>query len=191
MATNPNKGLNGTYSLTMGYGNGFSPAAAINFNYRNKKINLLGDYSFTWRNPVQDWYFFHRSTAQGVTTENTSLTNRNTREGQHTAHAGIDIQVTPKTVIGAIVGGYDSRWNMTAGNNLSIVKNNIQDTMVSIVNTELNQWKHFMANINFSRKISGGKILLPILTTCIIRTTTPTATSINISMATAQRLVKN
>ena len=157
MATSPNKGLNGSYSLTMGYGNGFSPAGSINFNYRNKKINLFGDYSYTWRNPVQDWYFYHRSIIQGVKTENTSLTSRNTSEGQHTAHAGIDIQITPKTVIGMIVGGYDSKWDMIANNNLTIEKNTTPDTIVSIVNTELNQWKHFMANINFSHKISEGE----------------------------------
>ncbi len=159
MATSPNKGLNGSYSLTMGYGNGISPAAALNVNYRNKKINLFADYSFTWRNPLQDWYFFHRSISQGVTTENTSLTNRNIEDGQHTVHAGADVQVTPKTVIGIIVGGYDSKWIMNAENNLSIVKNTVQDTMVSIVNTELNQWKHFMGNINFSHKMSEGETI--------------------------------
>lgn len=154
MITNPNKGLNGSYSLTMGYGNGFSPAGSLNFNYRNKIINLFGDYSFTWRNPVQDWYFFHRLNQQNSIVENTSLTNRNTKSSEHIAHLGIDIQITPKTIIGAVVGGFKSRWDMTAYNNLTIAKNNIPDTLVSIVNTELNAWKHFMANINFSHKFS-------------------------------------
>lgn len=157
MATNPDKGLNGSYSATIGYGNGFTPAAAINFNYRNKKINLFGDYSFTWRNPIQDWYFFHRAFAGNSITDNTSFTNRHTRDWQNNVHLGIDVQVTPKTIIGAVVGGYDSRWHMTSYNNLTIDKNNVTDTAVSIVNTELNHWKHFMGNINFSHKISENE----------------------------------
>ncbi len=159
LLTNPNKGLNGSYSLTMGYGNGVAPAASMNFNYRNKKINLFGDYSFTWKNPEQDWYFFHKTISQGIQTDNTTETLRHTKEGQQNARLGIDIQLTPKTIIGALVGGYDSKWNMTAYNALSIVKNNIPDTTVSIVNTELNRWKHAMANINFSHTFKEGEVI--------------------------------
>lgn len=157
LVANPNKGLNGSYSLTMGYGNGYSPAGAVNFNYRNKNINLFGDYSFTWMNPEQDWTFYHRLNNQGVTTENASITNRNTKTAEHIARLGIDIQVSPKTIIGGIIGGYNSKWDMTADNTLSIIKNSITDTTVRIVNTELNQWKHYMANINFSHMIREGE----------------------------------
>lgn len=154
MATNPNKGLNGSSSVTMGYGNGFTPAASLNFNYRNKKINLFGDYSFMWRNPIQDWYFAHSSVNGDIITDNSSITNRHTRDWQNNTHLGIDIQVTPKTIIGAMIGGYDSRWHMTAYNDLTIKRNNITDTTVSILNTEFNHWKHFLSNINFSHKMS-------------------------------------
>ncbi|MGC4100763.1 outer membrane beta-barrel protein [Ferruginibacter sp.] len=157
LVSNPNKGLNGSYSLTMGYGNGYSPAGAVNFNYRNKKINLFGDYAFTWQNPEQDWNFFHRLSNQGVITDNNTDTRRHTQTGEHIAHLGLDIQLSPKTIIGGIIGGYDSKWTMTANNTLSVVKNNVPDTSVYIVNEELNQWKHFMANINFSHQIKEGE----------------------------------
>ncbi|MGE5107736.1 MAG: carboxypeptidase regulatory-like domain-containing protein, partial [Sphingobacteriales bacterium] len=49
LITNPDNGFNGSYSLTAGYGHGYVPAGAVNFNYRKNKINLFGDYSFTWR----------------------------------------------------------------------------------------------------------------------------------------------
>ena len=157
MLTNPNKGLNGSYSLTMGYGNGYSPAGSFNFNYRNKKINLFGDYSFTWENQLQDWDFFHSSIVQSVYTANTSHTERHTKEGQQIAHLGMDFQLSPKTIIGAVVGGLGRRWDMTAYNNLSITKNNMKDTSVAITNIELNQWKNLMANINFSHAFREGE----------------------------------
>lgn len=157
MLTNPDKGLNGSYSLTMGYGNGYSPAGSLNFNYRNKKINLFGDYSFVWKNELQEWDFFNSLTAQSVYTARTSFTERHTEEGKQFAHLGLDIQVSPKTIIGAVVGGYVSRWDMTAYNNLSITKNDRRDTSVAITNTELNHWKHFMANINLSHTLKEGE----------------------------------
>ncbi|MBK5272427.1 MAG: outer membrane beta-barrel protein, partial [Bacteroidia bacterium] len=159
LISNPNKGLNGNYSLTMGYGKGYTPAASVNFNYRNKMINLYGDYSFVWNNQEQEFDFSRRYIDQGVTTQNTTTSLRDPQDGGHNARLGIDFQVTPKTVIGVLVGGYNTKWLMTANNSLSIVKNNILDTTVSVVNTELNQWKHIMGNINFSHTIKEGETL--------------------------------
>jgi hypothetical protein len=159
LITNPNNGLNGSYSLTAGYGHGYFPAGAINFNYRNKKINLFGDYSFTWNNQKQDWYFAHRSSLQGLLVENNSVTKRNPKDGQQNARIGIDIQISPKTIIGFLIGGYRTKWIMEADNTLSIFKNSIPDTSVSIVNHELNEWKHYMGNINFSHTFHTGGVL--------------------------------
>ena len=159
LLSNPNKGLNGSYSLTMGYGKGYTPSGSVNFNYRNKKINLFGDYSFTWNNQEQVFNFYRRYVQQGVTTQHTSQNLRKPEDGNQTARLGLDIQVTPKTVIGVLVGGYNSKWNMTARNSLSTLKNNIKDSTVAITNTELNQWKHFMGNINFSHTIKEGETI--------------------------------
>ncbi len=159
LISNPNKGLNGSYSLTMGYGKGYTPAGSLNFNYRNKKINLFGDYSFTWNNQEQQFDFYRRYTQQGITTENITQTLRNPEDGNHTARLGIDFQITPKTVIGVLIGGYNSKWLMNANNTLSIVKNNVLDTIVSVMNTELNQWKHIMGNINFSHTTRKGETI--------------------------------
>ncbi|MGE5106477.1 MAG: outer membrane beta-barrel family protein, partial [Sphingobacteriales bacterium] len=159
LITNPDNGLNGSYSLTAGYGHGYVPAGAVNFNYRKNKINLFGDYSFTWRNQTQVWYFTHRSIYQGIQSDNSTVTNREPRDGQQNYRVGIDIQLTPKTIIGFLTGGYSSKWVMEANNTLSMVKNNISDTAVSIINNEVNQWKHYMGNINYSHKFAEGELL--------------------------------
>lgn len=159
LLNNPNKGLNGSYSLTMGYGKGYTPAGALNFNYRNKKINLFGDYSFTWHNQEQVFNFYRKILQQGINIQNISETFRKPEDGNQTTRLGLDVQVTPKTVIGFLAGGYNSIWKMTAKNSLSILKNNLLDTTVSILNTELNQWKHFMGNVNFSHTIKDGETL--------------------------------
>ena len=159
LINNPNKGLNGSFSATMGYGKGYTPAGSINFNYRNKKINLFGDYSFIWNNQEQVFNFYRRYINQGVTTQNTTRSLRHPKDGNHSARFGIDFQVTPKTVIGILVGAYNSKWTMDAYNTLSIVKNNIPDSTITVDNTELNQWKHVMGNINFSHNIKEGETI--------------------------------
>jgi hypothetical protein len=159
LISNPNKGLNGSFSLTMGYGKGYTPAGSSSFNYRNKKINLFGDYSFTWNNQEQVFNFFRSYINQGVKTENTTTSLRYPENGAQNARLGIDFQVTPKTVIGVLVSGYNTKWQMTANNTLSIVKNNIRDTTITVLNTELNQWKHVMGNINFFHTIKEGETI--------------------------------
>ncbi|MEO8769485.1 MAG: outer membrane beta-barrel protein [Ferruginibacter sp.] len=159
LISNPNKGLNGSYSLTAGYGHGYTPAGAINFNYRNKKINLFGDYSFTWNNVNQDWFFSHRYFSQGIQQNNNTTTNRHPEDGQQNARIGIDVQASPKTIVGFLIGGYTSKWIMKADNKLSIFKNNIPDTSVSILNHESNKWQHFMGNINYAHTFGEGEVL--------------------------------
>ena len=159
LISNPNKGLNGSYSLTAGYGHGYAPAGAVNFNYRNKKINLFGDYSFTWNNQTQDFYFAHRSSLPGLLLENSSVSKRRPEDGQQNARIGIDIQISPKTIVGFLIGGYRTRWVMKADNTLSIFKNSIADTGVTIFNHELNEWKHYMGNVNFSHTFHASGVL--------------------------------
>ncbi|UEG51278.1 TonB-dependent receptor family protein [Ferruginibacter lapsinanis] len=159
LLSNPNKGLNGSFSSTIGYGKGYTTAGSVNFNYRNKKINLFGDYSFNWNNQEQDFRFFRSYINEGVVTDNYTVSLRHPKEGGQNARLGIDIQVTPKTVIGALVSGYNTKWQMNADNSLATSKNNIPDTNITVLNHELNQWKHIMGNINFSHTFKEGEVI--------------------------------
>lgn len=159
LITNPNDGFNGTYSLTMGYGNGYFPAGSVNFNYRKNKINLYGDFSFTWNNQKQIFSFSRQYTTQGINAENFTESDRMPKTGQYTPKLGLDIQLTPKTILGFQVGGYGSKWLMDAENTLRTYKNGLADTIVRINNNELNQWKHYMGNINFSHTFKEGEVI--------------------------------
>ena len=50
-------GVNGSYSLSAGVGNGTTTQDNINFNYRKNKINLFGNYSFLRRSQKQVFKF--------------------------------------------------------------------------------------------------------------------------------------
>ncbi len=151
---NPNQGLNGSYSLTMGYGRGTTPAANINFNYRQNKLNLFGSYSFMRLDFIQDFYLY-RSVSNRSDIRETSIYSR--RDGvirNHNARLGADYQVSDKTVVGVVAGTYNNRWSMDAVNISSMLLNKTKDTSVKVINDEINQWHNYMANVNLQHNIS-------------------------------------
>ena len=58
---NTDTGLNGSYSLSGGVGNGTTTSDNINFNYRKNKINFFGNYSFLRIQQGQKWEFSRSS----------------------------------------------------------------------------------------------------------------------------------
>jgi hypothetical protein len=159
LIANPDTGLSGNYSISGGYGKGDVGSAGINFNYRKKKVNFYGDYSYSRNAREQIFYNYRKIDNAGVLTENFSFTYRNPLQQNLNANMGIDYQINKKTVIGALLGGYDSKWTMTANNIISMFKNQVADTALKIKNTELNQWKHLMANINLQHNFTPDQKL--------------------------------
>lgn len=58
-----------------------------------------------------------------------------------------------------MLSGYDNRWSMDALNISSITRNGLPDTLLSIVNDEVNHWKHFGGNLNLQHTFSEGTTL--------------------------------
>ena len=159
LINNPNEGLNGSYSLTMGYGKGETPSASINFNYRKRKINLYGEYSFSRIHQEQIFFNYRKVDNQGSITENYTTTVRNPVQRNHNLRVGLDYDLTKKTVIGALVSAYDNKWFMDAHNSISIFKNQVADTLLSIYNNEVNHWQNLMFNANIQHTYKPGEIL--------------------------------
>ena len=159
LINNPDKGLNGSYFLTPGYGKKEMGSAGINFNYRTAKINMYGNYDFNYTHLLQDGHGFTQLTKAGNITAITSFSDRDAVRQVHNIRAGIDYQVDSSTIIGALISGYDSRWKMTAINGASVQLNNVLDTTINTIDYEINHWQNFMANLNFQHTFKPGKIL--------------------------------
>lgn len=151
---NPNEGFNGSLSLTMGYGRGTTPAASFNFNYRHKKLNLFGSYSFMRIDFIQDFYLYRSVSNLPDTRETSIYSRRDAVQRNHNLRLGADYQLSPKTVIGAVAGTYDNKWSMDAVNNSLMLVNKAKDTSVVLINDEINQWHHYMVNVNLQHNIS-------------------------------------
>jgi iron complex outermembrane recepter protein len=103
-------GFNG--SATVSYGQGIypKPSASTNFNFREKKWNFFGSYSYS--RPQNFTYFFinRKFFDQDHDLNSTFEQESYTRQpfSAHNARLGVDFYATQKTVIGVMLNG---NWN--------------------------------------------------------------------------------
>jgi len=159
LINNPDFGFNGSLSATMGYGRGETPAASINFNYRKDKINFFGDYSFAIdkRRPVFNNY--RRVTKPGETREFYTEIDRFPTRLNHNARLGLDYQLSKKTMVGVLLSAYINRYSMNENTTSRQFKNLQPDTLIITKNTEVNNWRHVMGNINLQHTIKPGEAI--------------------------------
>jgi len=159
LKVNDQYGTNGSYSLTIGYGNREMPQASINFNHRQGKINLYGDYSFSRVHREMDWPFYHRISNGGKIWESATFTARNTFQRNHNVRLGLDYQLSNRSVIGVLVSGYNNKWSMDALNLGSTSTSGHKDTAIEIKNIETNLWTNYGVNLNLQHTFSEGEKL--------------------------------
>lgn len=153
------QGFNGSYALSAGYGRGGTGNANVNGNYRTNKLNIFGDYTY-FRNSQRQTFGGNRLVNyNNIITETISNSDRNPLRINHTGRLGIDYQLNQKTVIGALLTSYDTKWTMEADNMATFSKNGIPDALITIENNELNQWRHYGANFNIQHSFQKDGIL--------------------------------
>lgn len=155
LKSNPNYGTNGSFSLSMGYGNKENTSANINLNHRKGKVNLYGSYSFSREHQLELFSFYRKIDYGGKTTETSTNTNRDPVGNVHNIRFGIDYQLSKKTIIGAILGAYDNKWKMDAANDATVTINQKIYSLLSIDNDEINHWKNLMGNVNIQHTLKG------------------------------------
>lgn len=153
------RGLNGSYTLSAGYGRGDVSSAGVNFNYRKNRFNLYGDYSFSREAQEQVFSIDRQVLLNGRNIRTDTRTDREPAQRNHQARVGIDLNLSDKTFLGALVSGYDNRWSMDAVNHSTISLDGIPDTLLTIDNDEVNHWQHLGANVNLQHNFREGEVL--------------------------------
>ncbi|HEX7906056.1 MAG TPA: TonB-dependent receptor [Chitinophagaceae bacterium] len=153
-------GMNGTF--TTGYGQGIYPKAnaGTTFNYRNKKINLFGNYNYAYRvglnHLVLDRNFYNNGVYNGGDfKDNYSKSPFNT----NTARIGLDFFPSKKTIVGFVVNGNFNHYRRN-NNNSSIVINSQKQAVSTFrsLATNNDHGNNIVANINFKHTFdSTGK----------------------------------
>ena len=150
-------GTNGSYSLTAGYNKGEQNTGSLNINHRKGKINLFGNYSFSRNRLKQLWTNYHAVTNAGRFLENYSESNRAALVYQHDVQAGIDYDISKKTIVGALLTGNYRHWLMDADNVASVSTNYKLDTNITIVNKELHTTSNYGINVNLQHTIKADE----------------------------------
>ncbi len=155
-------GMNG--SFTAGYGQGIYPKAnsGATFNYRSKKINLFGNYNYSFRknlnNLLLDRNFYENGQYNGGDLKNNYS---RTPVNSHTPRIGLDYYVNSKTIIGVVLNANFN--NVDRKNDNSSVVINPAGEQVSrfaAIATNDDYFRNAVANLNFKHTFdSTGKEL--------------------------------
>ncbi|HTE33332.1 MAG TPA: TonB-dependent receptor [Chryseolinea sp.] len=161
LVDNNGLGTNGSFAITGGIGKSRVSAASFNFNHRKGRLNLFGDYSFRIDRQEQAVSTYRKIDFGGKITETSTTNDRDARIRNFTGRMGMDLQVTKRTSIGAVVSGYINKWTMDAINETSIVTDGQLDTLIHVRNHENNNWKSIGANLNAQHVFrKGGRVTL-------------------------------
>ena len=149
---NKTVGYNGSISSSITQGKYIRTNESINLNYRNKNINVFGNYSFRHDKNYSDLTILRKFRDKNskellsIFDQQSKFTNDN---NSNNAKLGIDINVSKKTTIGVVASGFINTEKFD-NNNITLLKNgmNITDSS-TFASTEMNnKWKNFSGNFN-------------------------------------------
>jgi hypothetical protein len=156
---NNNYGTNGSYTATLGYGKGLISAASVNFNHRQGKINLYGDFDFLRRDFKQYFSFYRKVYNQGNDLETYINSDRTPNILNFDGRLGLDYELSKKTIFGVLMTGSDNTFSMQADNSSNLFVNKILDSVVTIENSEKHRLSNFGTNLNVLHNFSDDSKL--------------------------------
>ncbi|MEO6490740.1 MAG: outer membrane beta-barrel family protein [Ferruginibacter sp.] len=155
-------GINGTASA--GYGQGVYPKenAGTTFNYRNKKINLFGNYNYAYRIGLNHLLLDRNFYEDGIYNGGDLKDNYSKSPlSSNTARWGMDLFLSKKTIAGFVVNGNFNHFTRK-NNNSSIMldpQRQQQSTFRSLA-TNNDHGNNYVANVNYKHTFdSTGKEL--------------------------------
>ncbi|OLY94995.1 TonB-dependent Receptor Plug Domain [Cnuella takakiae] len=150
-------GANGT--LTAGYSQGIYPKAngGATFNYRNKKVNLFGNYNYAYRQIMNHLFINRNFYEKGVFKGSDDKDNYAVMQmNAHTTRVGADFFPSKKSIIGIVVNSNFNKFGRTA-----LIKTDVNDPqyqpdfMFTSIGTNDDSFGNTVANINFKHSFDS------------------------------------
>ncbi len=145
-------GFNGSVSSNYAQGRYPKLNESINFNYRNKNVNLFGNYSYRndrgFNNLIIQRKFRDKNSKEllSIFDQEANLYNKNQ---SNNAKLGVDFTLTKKTTIGAAVSGFVSTEKFNNLNNTYLKNSNSDLLSRTYARTDMNsRWRNFNGNVN-------------------------------------------
>jgi hypothetical protein len=155
-------GANGT--LTAGYGRGVYPKTngGTTFNYRNKKVNLFGNYNYAYREHMNHLIINRNFFDNGVFKGSDDKDNfAHMPVHSHSGRIGIDVFPSKNTTLGLVVNTNFNRFRRKADINTIVNDINYKpDYRFQSIGTNRDHSENAVSNLNFKHRFdSAGKEL--------------------------------
>ena len=146
------KGFNGNLSTSIIQGKFTKTNNSINLNYHNGKINLFGNYNYSYWKGYNDLYLrrnFRNAVTKDLETIFDQESNMVHSSNYQQLKVGMDFYANKKTTLGVVFSGYLNP-NLNNGANTTFLKNadNVVDSIVTATNTDKGKSNNFSANFN-------------------------------------------
>lgn len=155
MKKDKRKGTNGSVSVAAGQGKYPKNNNTLSLNHRKGKINVFGNYSFAYREGLNDLqmhrYFYENDTYTGSYDQDNYL---RLYLRTHNGRAGLDYNINDKHTLGIIVGGLNNRIHRDGNNFMDVY--DAQNTKISQYTTNSrakDNWRNYSASINYKYTI--------------------------------------
>ncbi len=154
---NKNNGFNGTITTSAIIAKFFKNTNGISFNWRLGKLNIFGNYGYSYWEGFNDLFITRRFRAD----ENTPF---NSYSDQHTYgrysgrpqnfKAGVDFYASKKTTLGFVVSGNEQNDKFKSGTTafISDSLHNLSQTNIAYSQTK-NPWTNVGFNVNLQHKL--------------------------------------
>ena len=150
-------GFNGTFNTGYGQGVYSKTNTGTTFNYRNKKVNVFGNYNYAYRIGLNHLYIDRSFYDDGIYQGGDLKDNFSKSPiSSHTARLGMDFFSSKKTIIGFIVNGNFNHYTRKNDNNSTVIdpQKQIASTFQSLA-TNNDHGKNVVANINFKHSFDS------------------------------------
>ncbi len=153
---NNSQGTSGRTSLTAGYGQREKAGVTLSLNSRHGIVNFYGDYTYNLNradNYLVNHFRKYDYEGNDYRYEN-YLTLFDLESQQHSANAGVDIELGERTVVGALVS-YSHVANPISSNSISrgFTNDSITNENDFLVSGE-NNMSAFISNLNFFHRLN-------------------------------------
>ena len=150
-------GYNG--SITSGYTQGRYARfnEAVNFNYRNKKVNFFGNLNYNRNHRGQELFIvrnFRDANTKNIKSIFDQQTNMESQSNNYSAKVGMDYTVSKNTTVGVVLNGFynPSLWQSNTSTNIYDPNHNLTDITTASTETK-EKWKNFSSNFNLRSKL--------------------------------------
>lgn len=160
--TKKNKQFGYNGSITSGYTQGRYARfnEAVNFNYRNSKINFFSNLNYSRNHRSQELYILRNFRDANTKNIKSIFDQESSMENQshnYSAKLGLDYTISKRSTLGVVLNGFynPSLWQSTTNTLIYDPLGNLTDQTKAYTQNE-EKWKNFSSNINFRTKLDSA-----------------------------------